>query len=244
MANTSTVGRELSDSLQKTSDLVAFANKELADDALQRRKEYRALCELMERVLEAADIDEKFGTTLSGVASALGCRSASVAAVLLAMSELLEERSKLELHVHSRQQQIAQIDRLIHEAVCETAQVDAMAVKLSKQRAQEACGEEEKSRQTAALNSKGLEYQRRTAIARKAILRSGITTGLTHTEIQHQSENVLQIRAETEHIRDRTRAFSELPPDMVLADMKVGEVKKEALRLQKLLDTQLDEFSL
>ncbi|XP_030323525.1 HAUS augmin-like complex subunit 1 [Calypte anna] len=91
------------------------------------------------------------------------------------------------------------------------------------------------------LKDKSLDMAIRIRIAEEKFLASDFDKSLTHDSLMELAEKVAKLNKETAALQKRLKAYEDLPPSIILAQVKIAEAKRELNILEEVFTAEINK---
>eukprot|EP00794_Sanderia_malayensis_P009813 gene9813-10820_t len=182
--------------------------------------------------------------TLSELAVLLNLKNCNLSSYLLALSDLSGriERSSSDLKSQEieRQQLMNKFTAISNEKEAFERYFENLEQHALVQRPLA----EKRRKETQFMKEKTKEYDALIQSLQESISQTELTDEIRHESLQQLSEELGEIRAQVKTLKTRLAGFHSLPPDMLLARVKVEEAKQELALLEKELYSDIQILNL
>lgn len=177
---------------------------------------------------------------LVDVSMALGVQHASDSDLLLAMGSLAEDSYQVKESRRSQRRlrnQLLEKTQLQLQRNAELSRAVESVEQLAKQLEPEMT---KKAAQSDFLQQKSRNYRSTMKQLTKELSSAGVDSSVRHDTLVKKSENLQELKKRLQSVRTKLDSYHALPPDLLLARVKVEEAKQELADIEAEFDEHID----
>ena len=182
--------------------------------------------------------------SLASIASDLCLSEVDTNSYMLALTELLSLKEKTTSELDLLTSILDQGTQELTEYVNVTSQLESLTAKLNGRHAEEIISLQSQMKEADFLLQKVSKYKSDKRKQEAKLSKSGISSGLMHERLIADCSELKDLTAKLNNTQEQLKMFSDLPPDIQLARVRLEVAKSELQDIENELAKQIDMFHL
>jgi hypothetical protein len=183
-----------------------------------------------------------FSQDIGKLAALLQAEDPRAATLGVSLARLRAQRAAAVCEELFAARQARQTEHDLRQALQELGDARKLSAKLQLDNSVAGPARDERARSRSYLKGKRDEYKLSLQAIKEEISRSGITSSATHAALCALSAEALALKAQTQPLRSRVDAFSDLPADEALARLRVEQARARLAALAARFQAQVQQL--